>query len=64
MPTGERSAIVTWLAHRAGEVSTWRGLVGLAVAVGLLSEAEGQALLSIAVAALGLIEVLRSEGGR
>ena len=58
------AGMMAWIADRLLEPSTWRGVVVVLVAVGMVSDLEGEAILSAAMAALGLIEILRSERGR
>jgi hypothetical protein len=51
---------LNYLADRLSESSTWRGLIFLAVALGLkISPDHQEALISFALTAVGAINILR-----
>lgn len=50
-----------WLKRRAVEVSTWRGVGALLVALGLVSAGSVDAAIAAGVALIGLVEVVRRE---
>ena len=50
----------TWLLDRLSENSTWRGFILLATALGVQLDSEkSTAIVSLGLAAVGLINVLR-----
>lgn len=50
-----------WIKARAMEPSTWRGVGGLLVGLGLASAGTVDAVISLGVALLALVEVVRAE---
>ena len=58
--TGRGRALADWALARLGENSTYRGLIALATACGIQLAPDLQAaLLSVALALIGLINVMR-----
>lgn len=55
-------AVFDWILARLAEQSTWRGLIGLATAAGVaISPEQIAAIVSVGLAASGLINVFRKE---
>lgn len=54
--------VLTWILDRAKEPSTYAGLAGLAIALGL-SDAEWAAISSAAAAVFGAVAVVIAERG-
>lgn len=54
-------SVWVWFRDRAREPSTWRGVGGLVVAVGLGSAGSVDAAVSAGVAVVSLVEALRAE---
>jgi len=53
---------MNWILNRFKEPSSWRGLIGLASIFGLaLSPELKEQIITIAVAAVGLVEIIRKE---
>lgn len=50
-----------WIKARAIEPSTWKGLGWLLVAAGVLPVGSVEAVVSLGVALVGLVEVMRKE---
>ena len=50
-----------WIKRRGGEASTWRGVGGLVVAVGLASQGQVDAVIAVGVALLSAVEVVRRD---
>ena len=50
-----------WLKKRAVEVSTWRGMGGLLVALGLVSAGQVDLIISAGMALVSVVEVVRKE---
>lgn len=53
--------VLEWVKARAVESSTWRGLGVLLVAVGVLPAGAVEVVVSLGVALVGLVEVVRAE---
>lgn len=52
-----------WIVRRAKEPSTWRGVGGLLVSLGLASVGSVDAVVAVGTALLSAVEVLRKEKG-
>ena len=50
-----------WIKRRGGEASTWRGVGGLVVAVGLASQGQVDAVIAVGAALMSAVEIMRSE---
>lgn len=50
-----------WIKRRAVEASTWRGLGALLVALGIGSAGAVDAAVSVGLAVVALVEVMRKE---
>lgn len=55
---------MNWLKLRLLEVSTWRGIGGLVVALGLASAGTVDVIIAAGVAMLSAVEVVRKEAGK
>jgi len=54
--------VLNWLVARLGEQSTWRGLIGLVTAAGVaITPEQTAAIVAVGMAAIGLVNVFRSE---
>ena len=51
-----------WLKDRAAEPSTWRGVGSLLVAAGLASVGSVEALVTVGVAVMGAVDMIRRGG--
>lgn len=52
-----------WLLSRAKEPSTWRGVGGLLVSLGLASMGSVEAAVSVGTVLLSAVEMIRKERG-
>lgn len=52
-----------WIKARIVEASTWRGLGALVVTLGLASAGTVDAVVSVGMALLSLVEMIRAERG-
>ena len=50
-----------WLKKRVVEVSTWRGVGGLLVALGLVSAGQVDLIIAAGMAVVSVVEVIRKE---
>lgn len=50
-----------WIVDRLREPSTWRGVSGLVVALGLASAGEVDAVIAVGAALASLVEIVRRE---
>lgn len=54
---------MTWILSRLSENSTWRGLIAIATACGVgIAPDLANAIIAAGLAAIGLINVIRSQG--
>lgn len=61
MAQGKAGKAGAWAAARLGEASTWRGVGWLLVAAGVVPVGAVEGVVSIGLALVGIVEVLRSE---
>lgn len=51
-----------WIIDRAKETSTWRGVISIVTALGVvISPAQQEAIISLGLALVGVINVFRKE---
>lgn len=56
---------MAWILDRLGESSTWRGIIGIATAVGVgISPELATGIIAAGTGTIGLINVLRTERKR
>ncbi len=56
-----KEKIMEWIKARAVEPSTWRGVGWLLVSAGVLPFGSVDALVSVGVAVVGVVEIIRKE---